>query len=592
MVREINFDSILALEKQIGEHERAIIRLKRTRNSLLTVSTLLPPEILGNIFRWNVIPEGCFGGLSKGSYNFLLVCHHWFEVASHNPELWCSWGNSIQDWARRYSRCGTGPLDLALEGRPGYELDDNLRNALRDRVARDTIRQVHLRGNHVANLLNSVISSIVNKGEEIRSKSVESFIVQSNGLEEVVDVSAFFSGCHLPKLKCLRLLGYRISSWDLLKSQTTALTTLELTDTGPSPTPTLSQLLSILSSNPLLQDLTLSHGVYGDKWPSPPVPLRHLQKFHLKSGFRHAFLLLNQLELPDKMNNLNLTLDECSPLDISQTLGPYLGDRVRRRGKFPGGGLGLLANHTPSNLSFRAGGAHQRVDSAQVVWFVEVLADMSVQLEGEEAGRLGLDLIAHIPREQVIRLQTTLPILRSEKLCVEMCDLAHLQLNGVNLPTFFAGPGVYGSHASKDVLRSLDHIVITRPDLDGGDWSPLTNFLSRRAATGHQISSLRLCDHQDIDGDVAESIRGAVKLFEDDGSYEEDDYYDHEDIYGDEDIYDDADIYDDEDPYDDADIYDDGDPYDDAGIYDDEGGYEDEGGYDDEGSDGDELLVA
>src|SRR5258708_3853962 len=102
MDREINLNRILALEDQIREHERAIIQLKRTRNSLLNVSTLLPPEILGAIFRWNVIPDGVFGGLPKGSYNFLLVCHHWFEVASRAPELWSFWGNSIEDWAHRH----------------------------------------------------------------------------------------------------------------------------------------------------------------------------------------------------------------------------------------------------------------------------------------------------------------------------------------------------------------------------------------------------------------------------------------------------------------------------------------------------------
>ena len=227
MVREINLDSILALEKQIEEYERAIIRLKRTRNSLLNVSTLLPPEILGSIFRRNVIPDGDFGGLSKGSYNFLLVCHHWFEVASHTPELWCSWGNSTQDWARRYAQHGTSPLDLVLEGGADDELNNNLRDALRDRAAQDTIRRVHLRGTYVAKLLNSVISSIVNKWKETQSNSMQSFIFQSKG-PGVVDVSTFFSGYHLSKLNCLRLYGCRISSWDLLKSQTTALTTLEL----------------------------------------------------------------------------------------------------------------------------------------------------------------------------------------------------------------------------------------------------------------------------------------------------------------------------------------------------------------------------
>ena len=523
MVREINLDSILALEKRIGEHERAIIRLKRTRNSFLNVSTLLPPEILGSIFRWNVIPKGDFGGLSKGSYNFLLVCHRWFEVASHTPELWCSWGNSIQDWARRYSRCGTGPLDLVLEGHQGYGLDRSLRDALRAHAARDTIRRVHLQGSYAAKLLNLVISSIVNKGEEIRSKSVESFIVRSYGLDEIVDVSTFFSRYRLPKLKCLRLYGYKISSWDSLKLQTAALTTFELTDTGLSSTPTLSQLLSILSSNPLLRDLVLSHSIDGNEWSSPPVPLLHLKNFRLRNDFRHAFLLLNRLELPEKMDNLKLFLDECSPLDISQTLGPYLGDHVRRRGRFPGGGLGLLANHTPSNLSFRAGDMPQDDYSIQAVWFVEVFAGVSVGLEDEEVGGLGLDLIAHIPWEQVIRLQTTLSILHSENLCVEMCNLTYLQLDGVDLSTFFPEPGVLGPHTSKDALRSLDHIVITRPDLNRGGWSPLTNFLSRRAAVGNRVSSLRLRDHQNMDKAVVKSIRCAVKVFEAGSSYDYED---------------------------------------------------------------------
>jgi hypothetical protein len=48
MDREINLDSILALDAEI-------IRLKRTRNSLLNIARI-PPEILGHIFRFN-IPE-------------------------------------------------------------------------------------------------------------------------------------------------------------------------------------------------------------------------------------------------------------------------------------------------------------------------------------------------------------------------------------------------------------------------------------------------------------------------------------------------------------------------------------------------------
>jgi hypothetical protein len=164
MDQEINLDSIRALEEQIREHERAIIQLKRARNSLLNVSTLLPPEVLGTIFRWNVIPAGDFRGLPKASHNFLLVCHHWFQVALATPGLWGFWGNSIRDWARRYARCRTAPLDLVLKGRAGDHLDDTLRDALQDRAARDTIRRIHLSGGHASALLSSVISSIINKG--------------------------------------------------------------------------------------------------------------------------------------------------------------------------------------------------------------------------------------------------------------------------------------------------------------------------------------------------------------------------------------------------------------------------------------------
>jgi hypothetical protein len=96
MGQEINFDSLRVLEERTQEHGGTLIQLKRARNSLLNVSTLLPPEILGNLFRWNVIPVGDFWGLSTTSFNFLLVCHHWFRVASGTPELWGFWGNSVR----------------------------------------------------------------------------------------------------------------------------------------------------------------------------------------------------------------------------------------------------------------------------------------------------------------------------------------------------------------------------------------------------------------------------------------------------------------------------------------------------------------
>ena len=170
MDRKINIDSIRALEEQIREHERAAIKLKRARNSLRNVSKL-PPELFGKIFCWNVIREGDFDELNDGSHNFLLVCHHWFEVASRTPELWCFWGNTLIDWARWCHCSETALLDLVLGNHGHYKNDHlygtTLPTVLQDRATRNTIRSVHLTARD-SELVNSIIALLTpSSGEEL-----------------------------------------------------------------------------------------------------------------------------------------------------------------------------------------------------------------------------------------------------------------------------------------------------------------------------------------------------------------------------------------------------------------------------------------
>jgi len=521
MDKEKNIYSILALEKQIEEcegHEKTTVRLKRARNSLLNVSTLIVPEVLGSIFCWNVITDGEFGGLPKGSYNFLLVCHHWFEVASCTPELWSFWGNSIRDWTHRHVRCGTAPLDLVLDGDGGQELGDQLRDALRDRAARDSIRQVHLSDHSGGQpVLTSVISSIVVEGEETRSSSVESFIVKS-GQGPVVDASPFFSRYHLPKLHRLHLSGCSFYAPDLLKSRITTLTTLRIAS-ELSTTPPPSKLLPILSSNPLLQDLSLSlvPNLYAvdDNGFSLPVPLFHLEYFHLRSySFNAAFWLLNRLELPDKMNNLDMLIYGCSSPDVTQTLGPYFGDRIRRRGGFPGGRRRLSVKYSRGDFNLFVENAHSDDGFPEEYWLAKVHAYVDVSLTDEEAVGKCFDFIAHIPLEQITEVQTNLPILRSEELCVGMCNLTYLHLLRADLSGYFADPDIRGLHTFRELLPSLNHLKINGPPLGGDQMGPLTNFLTRRAAVGNRISLFVLISHPQLSPEVVESIERAVGVFE------------------------------------------------------------------------------
>jgi hypothetical protein len=510
MDREINLDPIRALEEQIQEYERAIIQLKRTRNSLLNVSIRLPPEILGRIFHWNVIPDGDFHRLPKASHNFLPVCYHWYQVALGTPELWSFWGNSIQDWGRRHTRCRTAPLDLVLSGREGDRLDGTLHDALQDRATQDIIRRVHLRG--AAGLLNSVISSIITKGEEAHASGARSFIVQNTSRLDSVDISNFFSRYNFPKLQCLCLFGFSISSWDLLESRTTSLTTLSLTGILQSPLPTLSQVLSILSTNPNLQCLELSIGSVphsdGDRFSSR-IQLCCLKTLYLRGNTRRVFGLLSRLELPDKMGNLSLFLSECLPLDVPQTLGPYLGNYIRRRSP---GRLRFSAVPYLNHFYIKAGDA---CEGDLTNWFMAVEGELGVALAEEEADKLCSDIIAHIPKEEIIEVITaSLPIIRSKELCIQMYSLTYLHLEGITVSTLLAEPEIHEPHVFKDILRGLHSISISEPSLSGGDWSPLTNFLVRRAAVGNRISSLKLHCYPRTGESVVESIRHVVEVLE------------------------------------------------------------------------------
>ena len=343
---EINIDSIRALERQIEEGTGDIIRLKRTRNSLLNISTRIPPEILGHIFCWNAIPKEVFGGLRKGSYNFLLVCHHWFEVACSTPELWNFWGNTLEQWSQRYQGSGSAPLDLALNA-PIYMRDSNtnaipfdepLRDALRDRVACDSIRSIHINGMDM-DLLPSVISLLILDGEGTRCSSIESLILDCDGL----DISNFLACRHFPKLRNLSLTtSAGISSWDHLKLlQATSLTTLS-PDYGQTPTTlTTSQLLSTLASYPNLQDLslyesTIPHDVGNGL--TFRVPLHHLKKLYLRGDCRHVSLLLERLEYPDTLDHVDLGLFERVDFaeGTSESIAPFLQDCIRRDGRFQG----------------------------------------------------------------------------------------------------------------------------------------------------------------------------------------------------------------------------------------------------------------
>ena len=521
MDRETNIHSIRALEEQIrdSEHESAAVKLKRARNSLLNVSKF-PPEVLGNIFRWNVSFEGHFWGLDEGSHNFLLVCHHWFEVASSTPELWSFWGNTLDDWSRWCHRSRIAPLDLILDDYDhdnGY-FDTTLRDVLRDRAARDTIRRVHLKAED-SKLLSSIIAPLASSCEGLRPSSIESFVLQ-NESGMLVDVSDFFAHYCFPKLRHLNLSICAISSWDHLTSRTSILTTLCLRFTHSTPIPTTSQLLSILASNPTLRKVALdgraAPGGGGDK-TSFRVQLPHLKELKLDGRLRNVVMLLYRLDHPREMDKLSLTLCDSGIVDISQTIGPCLQNHLQYRDR-PRNGLTLrvystyLAAPHASGIRFEAANTGEVNPFApkftRINAFVEIMVlrdDVPHKSALEEAA---LDLIAYAPPEEVVSLCTFNNPAATEDTHTQFPNLRALSFNTVSLPTVFPNPNLIGDGR---IFPSLEHILLDHLDVNGGDWSSLVAFLACSLSSGNRLGTLVITDSAHMCPEVVKSIRGMVR---------------------------------------------------------------------------------
>ena len=502
--REINHDAILALDAQI-------IQLKRTRNSLLNI-TRIPPEILGHIFRFNTdAGHRHFADVPKGSYNFLLVCHHWFQVALRTPGLWTSWGNSLKDWKRLYFRSGISALDLILDGwsNRGGVFDEAMRDVLMDRAAHNVIRKLHLRSNDME-LLTTIISSLIPEGEEVRPSSIESIVLGN------VDVSDLFTRYRFPKLRNLYLLqGFRISSWDHLKSTTTALIHLSLSDidtsSSPSPSavPTTSQILSLLASNPNLRSLALDVlPINDDSGYSPKlqVPLRHLGWISLTGPFHHLFPILQRLEFPERMNFGEVTLYSCTPQEVLEVIGSYIPDCLRHDARFRDRlAISLQSNTRCISVSARVVGPNRLPQDGPPYRKFEGRLSYTIPCD---VRRLCIDILALLPQESIIDFETNLSV--TEEIFIAMPNLKALHLAQPVVSVGFLLPDPNGPNTGKKLLPSLQRLYLEMARPVNDNWNPLITYLSHQTS-GDQAISLDLLGEDHVCSEVIEKIKGLVE---------------------------------------------------------------------------------
>ena len=492
----------------------AITKLKRARNSLLNVSKL-PPEIISEIFRWSATLRTDFGRLVKRSHNFLLVCHRWFEVASRTPDLWSFWGNNLQDWMKRHLQHPMAPLDLVFDGGPhsrtALPLNDSLRNALQDRATRDTIRRIHLATND-SDILDSILSPLAGC-DGIRSTSVKSIIVQCGTLTETPRVSDLLAHYHFPKLQRLDLDECTISSWDLIMSKTSVLTSLTLNTQHPSPQITSFQLLSILRSNPSLQQITLySHAIPGDgSSMSSRVPLAHLRELALAGPLQDVFTLLHQLNYPRDMENLYLHLSDGTGEDVSETIGPYVRDYFQRRGRSKSG-LGLYLFSSRGTIQLSIGDEDNPNFFATELAWVDTLVTITIaKFSQGDTEEFPLSLLTYVPQEEITYCRARGTSISTEVMSAKLPYLREIYFE--ETPLHVAFPKSNPGRAA--IFPHLQHIHINlgREVVPRGHWRTLTTFLKHLASSGNKLDILEIENPCDVDRAVESGIRKVVGEF-------------------------------------------------------------------------------
>jgi len=323
----------------------------------------------------------------------------------------------------------------------------------------------------------------------------------------------FLTCYRFPKLRCLHLENCTIPSWS---PKTSVLTSLSLDGGFPSPIITSSQLLSVLRSNPRLQEIVLGRCAVPDDGgdESSRVPLANLTSLMLTGRPQYVFTLLHQLKCPRNMDNLFLDLVDSAVEDISRTIGPYLRNYFRRRGRSPSG-LGL-------ELSFH--------DNMELEFWIKVTSDLSDpylesfppfarifihlgQMLPEDLSDDGLlDLIAHVPREEITSFRANGIPISMEVISTQFPSLSGLHFKETPLHIAFpkSNPG------RGKIFPYLQHFRIALGDavaMRRSDWNPLTTFLDRLASSGNRTCTLVVDGHYVIHPKVEERIRRAVREF-------------------------------------------------------------------------------
>ena len=249
----------------------------------------------------------------------------------------------------------------------------------------------------------------------------------------------------------------------------------------------MAQILSILISNPRLQDLAILHSAIprdgGDR-SAFRVPLHHLKKLTLNGALLHVFRLLHRLDHPETMDEMTLLIYDCTVEEIMGTFGPYVRDYLRRDRRVQDG-LGIFFNPPGNFISIRAS------DGGGPTWGVPFAMFTAVDNEKvppQAMDKLHIDFLVFTPREQVVHFGGVLSMEALREMVPTMPGIKELHVTDVALSNGFLQPDPDGPRAGTKLLPSLRHLYLERVVRNHYDLNILLQYLAHQTSGGHVVS--------------------------------------------------------------------------------------------------------
>ncbi|KAF9644525.1 hypothetical protein BDM02DRAFT_3190531 [Thelephora ganbajun] len=214
------------------------------------------------------------------------------------------------------------------------------------------------------------------------------------------------------------------------------------------------------------------------------------------------------------MDQIGVTVFDCTAEEISGILGPCLRDYIRRDHRFQNA-LGILAGSSPYSISVDAiiitGANGPTLSLTRRPPSLTFWAMPKGRLTPETLDKLTIDFAAYIPGEHVVCFDGNIRLNAVKEIIAAMPKIQELHLINAALSDGFLQSDPYGPLVNTKLLPSLRYLHLE--DMNGNDWCPLIPYLAHQTSGGQAVS-LRIAGKPvHICPPVVESIKGLVRKF-------------------------------------------------------------------------------